>query len=71
MSVPNACRPKRSSIPASIAAAREWGDYPHQTQTTPGVTPHSTIRALATMNMPTKSLATIIPGNLLPIRARR
>ena len=49
-----ACKPKRSRIPASIAAASEWGMIFISRANRP-VTPQRTISALAKINTPTAS----------------
>ena len=50
--VAKACRPKRSKIPASMAAASEWGIIFISRAKRP-VSPHSTIRPFAKINTPT------------------
>ena len=54
-----ACMPKRSKIPASIAAASEWGMIFINRANRP-VTPHSTIKALAKIKTPT-ACASVTP----------
>jgi len=50
----NACKPKRSKIPANMADASEWGMIFIRRANSP-VTPHSTISALATIKTPMAS----------------